>query len=37
MTAGAWALLACTWTVVIFFAGRFLLMVLRAPTGPDDE
>jgi len=37
MTAGAWALLAGTWSVVIFFAARFLLLVIRRPSSPDDE
>jgi len=37
MTTGAWGLLLCTWTVVIFFTVRFLLMVIRTPTGPNDE
>ena len=31
MTPSAWIMLAITWSVIVFFAGRFLLAVLRTP------
>ena len=31
MTAAAWWMLGTTWTVVIFFAGRFFWKVLTTP------
>ena len=31
MTATAWLMLGITWSVVIFFCGRFFLKVLRTP------
>ena len=37
MNRGAWIMLACTWSVIIFFTARFFLRVLRTPQrGPDD-
>jgi hypothetical protein len=35
VTAAAWAMLAGTWAVIIYFTGRFFWMVLRTP--PKDE
>jgi hypothetical protein len=29
MTRAAWIMLAATWAVIVFFAMRFFLMVLR--------
>ncbi|MGE0451607.1 MAG: hypothetical protein AB7Q29_18685 [Vicinamibacterales bacterium] len=31
MTTAAWIMLVFTWSVVIFFTGRFFLLVLRTP------
>lgn len=35
MTGLAWAMLAGTWAVILFFAGKFFWMVLTTP--PRDE
>lgn len=35
MTTAAWVMLAVTWSVVLFFCGRFFLMVLRED--PDQD
>jgi hypothetical protein len=35
VTAAAWAMLGVTWSVILFFAGRFFLKVLANPTPPD--
>ena len=35
MTGPAWAMLAVTWTVIIFFTARFFLKVLRTPILPE--
>ena len=37
MTAGAWAMLIGTWSVVIFFAGRFFYKVATLPTKDHDD
>lgn len=31
MTPSAWIMLSITWSVIVFFAGRFLLAVIRTP------
>ena len=31
MTPAAWIMLIVTWSVIVFFAGRFLLAVMRTP------
>lgn len=31
MTAAAWTMLIVTWSVILFFAGKFFLMVLTSP------
>ncbi len=36
MTRTAWIMLAATWTVVVLFAARFFLKVLRTPPREDD-
>jgi hypothetical protein len=36
MTAGAWAMLLGTWTVVIGVSGYLLWKVLTRPRGPSD-
>lgn len=35
MTTEAWAMLVATWSVILFFAGRFFLKVLVNPVPPD--
>lgn len=39
MTPAAWIMLVVTWSVITFFAGRFLLAVLRTPprSGKDES
>lgn len=37
MTAQAWLMLAVTWSVVIFFAGKFFWKVLRTPVRPERD
>lgn len=31
MTVAAWLMLGATWSVIVFFTGRFFLAVLRTP------
>lgn len=31
MTLGAWLMLGATWAIVAFFAGSFVLRILRTP------
>lgn len=31
MTTAAWVMLGATWSVIAFFAGKFLLAVIRTP------
>lgn len=35
MTTEAWAMLVATWSVILFFAGRFFLKVLSNPMPPE--
>ncbi len=35
MKPAAWAMLGVTWSVILFFAGRFFLKVLRNPNPPE--
>ncbi len=35
MTTAAWAMLAVTWSVIVFFTVRFFAKVLRNPTPPE--
>ncbi|HPA52983.1 MAG TPA: hypothetical protein PLP50_15430 [Thermoanaerobaculia bacterium] len=35
MTSAAWAMLVVTWSVILYFAIRFFLKVLRNPTPPE--
>lgn len=37
MTTAAWIMLACTWSVIFFFTGRFFVKVLTIPQRRDDE
>ena len=37
MTRNAWLMLITTWSVILFFAGRFLLKVLRLPMSEERE
>ena len=37
MTTAAWTMLIVTWTVVIFFMGRFFWKVLTTPSRSDEE
>jgi len=37
VTTAAWIMLAATWSVVIFFSGKFFLKVLRTPLKKEDE
>jgi len=36
MTTGAWLMLVATWSVVIFFTGRFFWRVLTLPPRADE-
>jgi hypothetical protein len=31
MTAAAWTMLVVTWSVILFFTGKFFFMVLTSP------
>ena len=35
MTTAAWAMLAVTWSVIVFFTVRFFAKVLRNPAPPE--
>jgi hypothetical protein len=37
MTGAAWAMLAVTWAVVLYFTVRFFLKVLRTPPSDGDD
>jgi hypothetical protein len=37
MTGAAWIMLGITWSVVIFFTGRFFWKVLQTPIAPERE
>jgi hypothetical protein len=37
MTGSAWAMLAVTWSIVIYFTVRFFVKVLRTPILPERE
>ena len=38
MTTAAWVTLIVTWSVIAFFTGRFLFLVIRKPpSGPDED
>jgi len=37
MTTAAWTMLIITWSVIIFFTGKFFWKVLTTPPRPDDE
>lgn len=37
MTGSAWAMLAVTWTVIIFFTARFFAKVLKTPILPERQ
>ena len=37
MTTGAWLMLVVSWTVILWFTGRFFIAVLRTPDRSDDE
>ena len=37
MTTAAWITMLLAWGVIIFFAVRFFLMVLRKPGGPEGD
>jgi hypothetical protein len=37
MTTAAWTMLILTWSVIIFFTGKFFWMVLTIPPRQDDE
>ena len=37
MTSPAWIMLGITWSVILFFTGKFFLKVLNTPPRPDDE
>jgi hypothetical protein len=37
MTGSAWVMLAAAWSVVVFFAARFFLKVLRTPPHEDGD
>jgi hypothetical protein len=37
MTDAAWAMLLITWSVVIFFTGKFFWKVLTTPTRSEPE
>jgi len=37
MTTGAWLMLAATWSVILFFTGKFFWMVLQTPAKPDRD
>jgi|CXWL01.1.fsa_nt_gi hypothetical protein len=32
MTNAAWMMLVVTWSVIVYFCGRFFIKVLRTPT-----
>lgn len=36
MTTAAWVMMLGTWSVVIFFASRFLLLAMRVKQPPED-
>ena len=36
MNGAAWAMLICTWSVIVFFTLKFFFKVLRTPPRPDD-
>lgn len=37
MTSAAWTMLIITWTVIIFFTGKFFWKVLTTPPRKEDE
>lgn len=37
MTGSAWIMLVVTWSVIVFFAGRFFFKVLRTPSRGDED
>ena len=36
MTGSAWLMLVGTWSVILYFTGKFFLKVLRTPPREDD-
>lgn len=37
MTTSAWGMLVATWSVILFFTGRFFFKVLTTPIAPERE
>jgi hypothetical protein len=37
MTTTAWLMLLVTWSIIIFFTGRFFWMVLQTPITPERD
>lgn len=37
MTLSAWIMMCVTWTIVLFFSGRFFWMVLTTPSRQEDQ
>jgi hypothetical protein len=37
MTTIAWAMLAVTWSIIVFFTARFFWMVLNTPISPERD
>ncbi len=36
MTSQAWIMLGVTWSVILYFTGKFFWMVLKTPPRPDE-